>query len=230
MLKPQGLRKRHHWGYLFAGIIVLIIAAFILMPRYAWLHAAGPMNTGHEDLVCEDCHQPAAGSLRQELQANVQFVLGNRSHPAQVGFRPVTNRDCQHCHDRPSDRHPVSRFLEPRFTKARAAIAPHKCASCHREHQGKRVTTVSQGYCSNCHQKLKLRKEKINVAHAELVKQKRWQTCMGCHDFHGNHRMNVRTRLENIINEKQIQDYFNGGDDPYSDKKIHKAKQGGKND
>ena len=60
------------------------------------------------------------------------------------------------------------------------------------------------------------------------MKQKRWKTCLGCHDFHGNHRMTVETKLENIINERHIREYFSGGRDPYSPEKIHKAKQGAK--
>jgi len=195
------------------------------MPGYAWLHAAGPMNTGHEKLLCEDCHVPADGNLRQQFQANIQFLLGNRKQYSPVGFRSVSSRDCQQCHDRPTDKHPVSRFLEPRFSKARAKISPHQCMSCHKEHQGKRVTTVSQDYCSNCHQKLKLRKEKIDVHHVDLIKQKRWQTCLGCHDYHGNHRMKLKKRLKDIVNEQVIHEYFNGGNDPYSRNKIHKVKE-----
>ncbi len=89
--------------------------------RERW-HAFGPANVGHEQLECGDCHRPARGTTRQQAQANVRFLLGHAKTKVAFGHEPVTNDVCQECHARPRDRHPVSRFVEPRFEKARAVI------------------------------------------------------------------------------------------------------------
>jgi len=183
------------------------------------------MNTGHEDVKCEYCHKQAAGTLRQQIQGKIQFLLGNRSHDAYVGFREVSNDDCLSCHDRPEDNHPVFRFFEPKFTKARKKIRPHQCVSCHREHTGRRATTSMQ-FCKHCHGELKLRKDPISIPHGKLVKKKRWDLCLRCHDFHGNHRMKVEKKIILSHSEKKIHRYLDGlSDSPYSDKKRYKARK-----
>ena len=45
----------------------------------------------------------------------------------------------------------------------------------------------------------------------------RWETCLGCHDFHGNHAMKAPRRLGDAIPSDQIQRYFDGGRSPYPD-------------
>jgi hypothetical protein len=47
------------------------------------------------------------------------------------------------------------------------------------------------------------------------VRQGRWLTCLGCHDFHGNHVMDARTRVADSLAARQIQRYFEGGPSPY---------------
>jgi len=37
------------------------------------------MTHGHEGMACEECHRPASGSMRQQLQAKAAFFLGSRS-------------------------------------------------------------------------------------------------------------------------------------------------------
>ena len=226
LFSKRSPRKRQYWGYLLAIFIALLILVILQLPGYAWLHAAGPMNSGHEKLSCEDCHQSSAGTLRQQLQANMRYLLGERKEMVAVGFRSVSNRDCIHCHKRPSDNHPVSRFLEPRFKKVRTALAPQNCNSCHREHQGRRVTSAID-ICQHCHDELKVKHEKIEPTHQQLVQDKRWPTCLGCHDFHGNHKMKLVTRLNALISEKEVQAYFAGQSSPYSENKKYKALYGG---
>ena len=117
----QPVRRRLAIG---TGILVgIAVTLWLHAPGQAHLRAPGRMNTGHETLACDACHVPAPGTLRQQLQRVARsWITGDAG--ADVGFRTVGNTQCQSCHERPDDRHPVFRFLEPRFAKARAAIHP----------------------------------------------------------------------------------------------------------
>jgi len=207
------------------GILVSVLAIYILfIPQNSWMKAAGPMNIGHEELECEECHRPATGTVRQQLQANLQYALGNRDNLVDVKNLPVRNEDCVACHRRPKDNHPVFRFFEPRFKKARQKLQPQHCNSCHQEHSGKRVTMDPKN-CVVCHKKLVLKKDGLDVSHKTIIKHKRWDTCMGCHDFHGNHKMKVTSRLLQMHPPRQITAYFDGADSPYSKEKKYSAKE-----
>ncbi|WP_374086973.1 cytochrome c3 family protein [Methylomicrobium lacus] len=215
MKKPSPTRKRQHWAYavgLAAG--ALSLSALVLPANDAW-HRRGPMNTGHDQIQCPDCHQQAAGSYRQQIQANVRYLFGRREHPADFGKMAVANETCLDCHERPNDRHPVYRFLEPRFKKVRATLRPHLCVSCHQEHQGRRVVLGDSGYCVNCHKNTRLRNDPLDTPHARLIADKRWATCLGCHDFHGNHPIKTATRVAEAIRPEAIRAYFEGGPSPY---------------
>ncbi|PKM37694.1 MAG: hypothetical protein CVV06_04420 [Gammaproteobacteria bacterium HGW-Gammaproteobacteria-10] len=128
----------------------------------------------------------STGSPCQQIQANIRFVLGRRETTAAFIHSAVGNEQCLRCHERPNDRHPVYRFLEPRFAKAREKISPQSCVSCHNEHRGRRVTFGRIDYCRYCHEKTELRKAPLDISHADLITLKQWDTCLGCHDFHGN--------------------------------------------
>ncbi|MEZ4399329.1 MAG: cytochrome c3 family protein [Kofleriaceae bacterium] len=192
-----------------AALLVLTSAAG------AHLHAAGPMNTGHGALACASCHVAAPGTVRQQVQAAVGRWLGTRASDVDVGFRDVDNHACTSCHERVDDRHPVARFLEPRFAAQRATLAPHQCVSCHAEHRDARVTVADTGYCRNCHQDLALAHDPLDVSHASLVAGEQWETCLRCHDFHGNHEYNVPTRLADAPSAERVRAYFRGGESPY---------------
>jgi hypothetical protein len=220
-----GPRWRQNLGYaagLCAGALLLLL---FLLPGNETLRARGPMNTGHEGFRCESCHRPAPGSVRQQLQANARYGLGLRATPADFGRRDVDNEACLACHDRPDDRHPVYRFLEPRFAKARQAIAPQRCESCHREHSGLRVTRGEIGYCQHCHGDTRLEKDPLDVSHERLIADKRWETCLGCHDFHGNHLRRTPERLDQAIAPAIIRGYFDGGATPYGRERRHRARR-----
>jgi len=92
---------------------------WFFLPENKVLLIPGEMNTGHQNIDCDYCHRLATGSLRQQIQANVRFVLGLRLKAADYGRSPVTNEQCLGCHRRPDDRHPVFLFFEPRFKEAR---------------------------------------------------------------------------------------------------------------
>jgi len=218
------LNFRRKIGYFIGIVVVLFIVIILILPQSRKLHANGPSNIGHEKLKCPHCHKEAVGTLRQQLQANLQYLLGNRNFVVSVGLKPVSNNECIYCHERPNDRHPVYRFFEPKYKKIQQRIQPQFCISCHREHSGKRVTSDTV-FCKNCHKKLRLKKDPITRSHQQLVKNKDWKSCLGCHDYHGNHRMKVNTQYKNKITNNTIINYFNNSDSPYSKLKFHQVAQ-----
>ena len=197
---------------LVAGLAALGV---LIAPGCEQLHARGPMNTGHEQVECESCHRAAPGTLRQQLQSAARDWVGLDQGAVDVGYRRVDSKACTTCHVRPDDRHPTYRFLEPRFAAARAALHPEQCESCHREHAGVRVTSVDTTFCRHCHRELTVKQDPIDVPHATLVSEQRWETCLGCHDFHGNHTRTTPRRLEEAFPVETIRDYFGGGTSPY---------------
>ncbi|KAG1658096.1 hypothetical protein GQR58_023141 [Nymphon striatum] len=146
----------------------------------------GPLNTGHEALACNECHEEADGSIRQQIQANLNYLLGAREKHVAFNYESPTNTDCLACHQRENDNHPIYRFNEPRFREAREALSPQHCVSCHQEHKGVRVTSAPDN-CKHCHEELIVKEDPLDVSHQQLVDEKRWDTCLQCHDFHGGH-------------------------------------------
>lgn len=227
MRRSKKRRLRQRWGQITGLGLGLVCLALFLLPGMKKLSVRGPMNIGHESLACGDCHKDAPGTARQQIQANIRYFLGARAKPAVFGHERVNNDTCIECHDRPNDRHPVFRFNEPRFREARAAIKPQECTSCHQEHHGIRVSQ-SQEFCVNCHSDLSMKNDPISVPHETLVAEQKWDTCLGCHDFHGNHDMETPIRLEAVYESSSIQDYFDGkAPSPYGVNKFYKAKSQG---
>lgn len=209
--------------YSIAVIAPVFALAFLLRPDAENLRAAGPANTGHEVLDCAQCHTTAEGTPRQQIQANVRFLLGMRTQGADFIHKPVTNVDCLACHQNPDDRHPVYRFNEPRFAKARAEFAPQNCVSCHTEHTGKRVT-LEPTVCASCHAGLEIKEDPIAPSHAVLEAREAWSTCLSCHDFHGNHVQTTPVRLEDGASREAVLRYLAGGPAIYGDSVRFRAK------
>jgi hypothetical protein len=207
-------------------VVVAITAAVIAMPASIRFHATGPANTGHETVECSACHKQAPGTVRQQLQAKLQYLIGRRTSDVTFGTMRVQNEQCVGCHARGQDMHPVHRFLEPRFAQARAEIGANSCVSCHREHKGVRVTMAPTA-CASCHQDLALKSDPLDVSHRVLVQRQDWSSCLGCHDFHGNHKRSTQTRVDARYPVSAIADYFAGGPSPYGRDLKFTPKQGG---
>ena len=207
-------------GVVIGGVLGLLIAGFLIFPERHSQLAIGPMNTGHEALACQECHTPVRGSTAQQVSANVYHWLGLRNSTIGFGSSDVESVSCLYCHERSDDRHPISRFLEPRFADARKHIKAHMCTTCHTEHRGVRVTQSTIGYCTHCHQDTALENDPISPAHEELVRGDSWNTCLRCHDFHGNHVWDTPAKLIDGVTEEAIRRYFAGGPSPYGNEKI----------
>lgn len=219
----SSLKNRYNFGYITGVLLAVAAVIYLLLPSSETHIANGPMIRGHEKLKCMECHKAEHGNLRQQLQANAQFLLNNRKEAVSVGLRPVENTECLSCHSRPNDRHPVYRFVEPKYSEVREKIGADSCTSCHLEHKNKRITAKAN-FCMHCHGELKLKKDPLDVPHHQLVNDKRWNTCLGCHDFHGNHLMKLKRNIDDVIGMDKLNDYFNRGENPYPGKIIHKAK------
>lgn len=176
--------------------------------------SSGPIQQGHAGLACQACHETAPGTLRQQMQSLAHGA------PVPVGFAPVRDDACTDCHARPNDRHPVHRFNEPRFRKALQAVQANSCLGCHSEHEDRRLHLTDTGYCANCHADLALKREPLDVPHATLVARKDWQTCLTCHDFHGNHTHVPQTRMSDAFPLDAVQAYFADGPSPYGPKPL----------
>jgi hypothetical protein len=209
------LAVRRRVGVAVGVALGAAVVGVLCAPGCEHLHAAGPMNVGHAVVVCDSCHVEAPGTVRQQLQAVARDWTGLHDGTVDVGFQRVSSRECVACHERPEDRHPGYRFLEPRFDAVRAELHPERCASCHRDHEGVRVTTAETTYCRHCHGELVVDKDPLDVPHAQLVAERRWETCLGCHDFHGNHAIKPPRRLVDAIPVERIRGYFAGGPSPY---------------
>ena len=123
------------------------------------------------------------------------------------------------CHDNPDDRYPVSQFKDPEFALARQATGLQSCIGCHQQHQNSRVT-VSIEVCRHCHQDTTIDDDPVDVSHAVLVEQSRWDTCLGCHDFHGNHDFQAPTMISNKLSQEEILDYLKAGESPYGYRRL----------
>ena len=214
-MKPQ-LRRQLGLG---AGLLCGAAALLALnAPGCEPFHAPGPMNSGHASLACVECHREAPGTVRQQLQTAASALLASGTDhgaPVDVGYKAVTNDECLACHIRPDDRHPVFRFLEPRFAQVRQVLHPEQCASCHREHAGVRITIAERTYCRHCHGETVLENDPLDVSHRELIATARWDSCLGCHDYHGNHDRTTPRRLRDAIPAAQLEAYFDGGPSPF---------------
>jgi len=217
------MKKLSRKGYLIGFILSTLLVGFLIFSDFHSWRTPGPFNTGHENLKCIECHQLAKASIRQQIQANLAYLMGERTTTVAFNFEFPDNKDCLDCHAREDDRHPVYRFNEPRFLKARKKIQAQYCISCHAEHNGVRVSSDPEN-CKYCHSEIKVKNDPLDISHANLIKLNNWNTCLACHDFHGNHKMKTPTRIDDMLKIKQIKDYFAGGDDPYSNIKTTKAR------
>lgn len=204
------------------GSCVAVVLANI--PNHARSVVHGPMIPGHDNMACAHCHQPAAGTMRQQIQANVRFWLGLRQTPVPFGHEPVDPAPCVECHKRETDRHPAHRFREPRFAKVNQTLDARSCLSCHQEHQGVRVSAGGE-FCQLCHGDLKPRHDPITPSHVQLVRDGQWSTCLTCHDFHGNHPVKAPVSFDDAHALAAVRNYLANGPDPYSQTKIHGAKK-----
>lgn len=220
--KWKNLTPERQASYRLGLIVALVAAVLLLMPgRESW-HAKGPRNVGHGRTDCGECHTPVPGSIVGQALKNVLHAVGLADSAPYFIYAPAGKEQCLACHENPDDRHPVEKFLEPEFAPAREAAGVQTCISCHREHRGVRVS-VTMRVCQNCHKDvvdIDFEDDPIDVPHTTLINDERWETCLGCHDFHGNHDRTAPQLMSEALTEEQIQDYLDGGESPYGFRRL----------
>ena len=199
-----------------------LAAVIVFTDRGQGLIARGPIQSGHAETPCAGCHRPAPGTPRQQIQANLRHLAGLRAKPADYGFAPVGSAACLACHERPNERHPIYRFREPRFAEARAVVEATTCLGCHSEHRDERVS-AGLTFCRACHGELELKLDPLDIPHHQLIAAKDWESCLGCHDFHGNHARKPQRRILAAHETAVLLDYLKDGDSPYAAEKIYRA-------
>ncbi|MEH6633024.1 MAG: ferredoxin--NADP reductase [Halopseudomonas aestusnigri] len=224
--ETKPIRKVIPLYYALAGVFFggLFTVYSFLQPDHAGAFHPGVMTAGHVDLVCADCHEETEGTFRQNIQAIVAHTIGTRQTTGEIGTQPVSSTDCLACHERPKDRHPISRFAEPRFVEALAQIDARSCITCHIEHTGQ-LAVANVTFCSSCHDGLEVKNDPIDESHKDLVLAKKWDTCLTCHDFHANHAYETPTKLIQGFSLNKIKDYLQDGPSPYATQKIKNAKE-----
>lgn len=216
MSRKHLLRKRS--GLIITSVVLsLWFLIYFLMPQNEHLLSPGGNESRHSSLACAECHEPAAGSTRQQIQANVKYWLGQRKTGADLVTATIDNEVCLACHQSANVVHSTHRFMEPRFAEARAAIEPQECRSCHSEHSGKRVE-IRGNFCVNCHDTLEIINDPVTPSHANLIQKGRYDTCLQCHDYHRNHLHEPPHKLTDALRLERIQAYLDGkADNPYGD-------------
>ena len=206
--------------------IFALAAVAVSVPEFKFMIAHGPIQKGHENVDCTGCHVLATGTSRQQIQAKFKSMVGLRKSGADFGYIAVASESCLNCHERPNERHPIYRFNEPRFQQARVEIEATSCMGCHSEHKDQRVVEeVGQSFCVHCHDDLKLKEDPLDIDHVTLIKDGEWESCLGCHDFHGNHAHKPQLVVAEAFAPSAIEAYLENGVSPFGAEKLYKAKE-----
>lgn len=195
------------------------LAAMVLLAKpFRSAVAHGPLISGHSDVDCQSCHINAPGTIRQQIQAQLKYVLGRRAEPVDFGYMSVGSIQCLSCHTSPNDRHPIYRFREPRFASATKVVDATSCLGCHSEHKSSFLSS-STTFCSACHESLEIAADDIEITHKNLIENARWDSCIGCHGYHGNHVYAAPKVMADAIPTHEIQKYLQGDMQPFSVRK-----------
>jgi len=169
--------------YLTAGIYLKSAASNPLLSPARSMLLPGKTSHGHYqiELACESCHGSAFGG-RESLQ-----------------------EACEKCHGRElkdaGDKHPRSKFTDPRNADRLEKIDALLCVTCHVEHRpeitGPMGVTLAGDFCFHCHKDI----AKDRPSHAGM----KFDTCnsAGCHKFHDNRAL-YEDFLEKHLNEPAL--------------------------
>jgi len=153
-------------GYLMAGLLMKDAASNPLLQPARKLFLPGKTTHGHYqiELACESCH----------------------ANP--FGGREALQESCERCHGQELkdavDKHPRSKFTDPRNADLAEKLDATLCVTCHVEHRPEITSamgvTLATDFCAHCHQDI----GKDRPSHDGMA----FNTCnsAGCHKFHDN--------------------------------------------
>jgi hypothetical protein len=153
-------------GYLVAGLLMKSAAGNPLLQPARTMFLPGKTSHGHYqiELACETCHA------------------------SPFGGRDALQEACERCHGRELkdavDKHPRSKFTDPRNAELLEKLDATQCVTCHVEHRPEITrtmgVTLAADFCAHCHQDI----AKDRPSHKGMA----FATCnsAGCHKFHDN--------------------------------------------
>ena len=153
-------------GYLAAGLLMKSAASSPLLQPARALFLPGKTSHGHYqiELACESCHA------------------------SPFGGRDALQEACERCHGQELkdaiDKHPRSKFTDPRNAELAEKLDATMCVTCHVEHRPEITSamgvTAATDFCAHCHRDI----AKDRPSHAGMA----FDTCnsAGCHKFHDN--------------------------------------------
>jgi Cytochrome c3 len=153
-------------GYLCAGLLMKSAAGTPWLQPARTLFLPGKTTHGHYqiELACESCHGTPFGG-REALQES-----------------------CERCHGQELkdavDKHPRSKFTDPRNAELAEKLDATLCVTCHVEHRPEITlamgVTLAADFCATCHKDI----AEDRPSHKGMA----FDTCnsAGCHKFHDN--------------------------------------------
>jgi len=153
-------------GYLSMGLLAKSAATHPLLAPARQVFLPGKTSHGHYqiELACESCHKSPFGG-REGLQES-----------------------CERCHGQELkdavDKHPRTKFTDPRNADLLEKLDATLCVTCHVEHRPEITrpmgVTLAGDFCFHCHQDI----AKDRPSHKGMA----FNTCnsAGCHKFHDN--------------------------------------------
>ena len=213
---------------LMAGIFVTVLSvAAMTSPSTEQFLSPGGDNEMHEGMACDQCHETAEGTIRQQVQANVYHWLGSRQHGADFLTQPVESADCEACHPMKENFHPQQKLRKSKYYELDTMLGIRECSGCH-DHHSSSVMQHAMTLCMHCHEVWGKKPDTTTPTHVELIAQGRWETCLQCHEFHGGHQREKIFLLEDAHKVDTIQNSLHGKSaDPYGDLRTPYLKERG---
>ena len=78
-------------------------------------------------------------------------------------------------------------------------------------------------YCRSCHENTEIKDDRWILSIRIYSEMENGNTCLQCHDFHGNHIYEVPQKMKDTIPLLEVQNYLKGEKVIYSTRKHHKA-------
>lgn len=171
--------RRLLWLSILAALVLVLIVGYDFVARQGRWVSGGPLSSSHAFLEneCSACH---------------------------IGFAKVDNEQCSTCHEKYGDDLGTYTFAahylyrSGDFQRHGDATEEVPCATCHREHGGRRapITQVEDGRCGSCHGFSSFTEDHPPFEPLEIADN------AGLEFAHGPHVLEVMASLETVDPER----------------------------